>query len=32
MLDIDEEDHAYQLDCGKADSILGEDWWLKEVR
>lgn len=31
MLDIDEEDHAYQLDCGKADSILGEDWWLKEV-
>ncbi|WKY05599.1 hypothetical protein Q1695_006083 [Nippostrongylus brasiliensis] len=31
MFDFDEEDRAYQLDCGKADSILSEDWWLKEV-
>uniref|UniRef100_A0A7I4YM87 C-myc promoter-binding protein n=1 Tax=Haemonchus contortus TaxID=6289 RepID=A0A7I4YM87_HAECO len=30
-VDIDEEDNAYQLDCGKADSILNDDWWLKEV-
>ncbi|KAK6747295.1 hypothetical protein RB195_000479 [Necator americanus] len=30
-VDIDEDDPAYQLDCGKADSILSDDWWLKEV-
>ncbi|VDM65125.1 unnamed protein product [Strongylus vulgaris] len=31
IVDIDEEDPAYQLDCGKADSILSDEWWLKEV-
>ncbi|KIH64554.1 dDENN domain protein [Ancylostoma duodenale] len=30
-VDLAEDDPAYQLDCGKADSILSDDWWLKEV-
>ncbi|KAJ1363940.1 hypothetical protein KIN20_023908 [Parelaphostrongylus tenuis] len=30
-LDIDEDDPAYQLDCGEPDSIISEDWWVREV-